>query len=152
MHKLVDVDPRTVLQNGEGFLFVDRVLDEGPGWVETEWVVEGPAGFFRGFGEDLYLPATFQTEHVVQSGELLIYQVYGATPESDGIGVLSRIRNGRYRRMVRPGDMLRTRVELSEQVGPAYYLSAVVRHGDGGKVLTCELAYTATTAAAIAQV
>lgn len=137
---------RAVLQP-EPMLFLDRVVAQGPDWIVTEWRVRDDPSLFRGDGATRILPGTLCCEHVVQSGELLIYALRGETTPLEGVPVLTRLRQARFRGMVRPGDLLTTRVELTDQLGPVYRLTGGVCCGLAG-VLELTLDFAATTALA----
>ena len=48
--------------------------------------------------------------------------------------VLSRIRDARFKRMIKPGDLIQIKVFLQEQIGKFYNLRGEIRHQD--KVVT----------------
>ena len=129
----------------EAFRFLDAVVGQGPTWIQTRWEVPDRPELFRGDDRARILPGTLITEHVVQSGELLIYALRGPTTADEGVPVLTRIRQARFRRMVRPGEVLETRIELEDQLGPVYKLGATVRC-DGGRVVDLGLDFAATLA------
>ena len=88
------------------FLFLDRA------WVESA----GPEGSVA--------PGVILCEHAFQAAAVLLCErgaSFGATRD---VPVLARIEKAKFKRMVRPGESLRTTVELVETVGPAYYLGA----------------------------
>jgi 3-hydroxymyristoyl/3-hydroxydecanoyl-(acyl carrier protein) dehydratase len=135
---------RAVLQP-EPHLFLDRVTAQGSTWIETEWVVPSEPSLFRGDARARILPGTFCCEHVVQSGELLIFALRGETRADEGVPVLTRLRNARFRNMVQAGDVLTTRVGLVDQLGPVFRLEAKTSC-QGARVLEVSLDFAATTA------
>ena len=110
------------------FLFVDRIVEADAESLTSEWRVPPEADWFRGHypGQPI-VPGVLISEHVFQSAAVLISRQLGGLDEAAGVPVLSRIENARFRRMVRPGETLRTRVKVEERVGPAWILSADVR-------------------------
>jgi len=124
---------------------LDRVVAQGPNWIETEWRVPEDGSLCRGDDRARILPGTICTEHVVQGGELLIYALRGETTPEEGVPVLTRIRRAKFRGMVQPGDLLQTRVELTESLGPVYRVQASVRVREA-RVLDVSLDFAATTA------
>lgn len=126
---------------------VDRVRAQGPEWVEVEWGVPADGALCRGDDRARILPGTICTEHVVQAGELLIYALRGETTPEEGVPVLTRIRQAKFRGMVRPGDLLTTRVELIDVLGPVYRVRGRTSVA-GGRVLDVVLDFAATTALA----
>lgn len=129
----------------ESTLYLDRVLSEGDLWLEASWQVPASGDLFRGDERARILPGTTTTEHVVQASELLIWSLRGETTPEEGVPVLTRIRNARYRAMVSPGDLLTTRVELIDQLGAVYKVRARVLSGEQ-RILDLTLDFAATTA------
>ena len=72
------------------------------------------------------LPGVLICEHVFQCAALFVSQELGGFDSADGLPVLTRVESARFRRIVRPGETLRTRVTLDERVGPAWFLSGRV--------------------------
>lgn len=130
------------------FLFVDAVLDRGQDFLESSWHVPADGPWFRGhYPGQPVLPGVLIAEHCFQSAALLISALRGGFDPADGVPVLTKIEGGRFKRIVRPGETLRTRVELRETLGPAYWMSAHVRCGDQS-VLRIRYVLTATKALA----
>ena len=79
------------------------------------------------------LPGVILSEHVFQTGALLAARLLGPgdgrESAEEGIPVLTRIEGARFRRIVRPGEELATRVRLEERAGPAFRMSGEVRCG-----------------------
>lgn len=117
---------RGLLPHAEPFLLVDCVVDRGQDWLATEWRVPQDLDVLRGhFPGNPVLPGVLICEHVFQSGALLVYSK-GDALEEPGTPVLTRIEDARFRRLVRPGDVLRTEVRLQERLANAYYFRAKV--------------------------
>jgi 3-hydroxyacyl-[acyl-carrier-protein] dehydratase len=106
------------------FLFVDRVVDRAENSIQTEWrVAEDLACFAGHYPGDPILPGVIVSEFAIQSGAIL---VGSSARVGDGVPVLVKIADARFRKIVRPGETLAARVELVDVVGPARYLKAVV--------------------------
>ena len=150
--RLVSDDPRqargwireAVLQP-EPLLLVDRVAAQGEDWLETTYEVPRAGPLLRGDERARVLPGTLTTEQAVQASELLIHALRGPTTEKDGVPVLTRVRHARFRGLVRPGDVVATRVQLVDQLGPAYTVQAAARVR-GSLVFEARLTFAATTA------
>ena len=119
------------LPHREPFLFVDRIValelvGERPS-IEGEWRVPPEAHFFRGhYPGNPVTPGVILCEHSFQVGALLLAELgtkFGAT---SGVPVLARIEKAKFRRLVKPGELVRTFVERIEQVGPASFMSGKV--------------------------
>jgi 3-hydroxyacyl-[acyl-carrier-protein] dehydratase len=128
------------------FLFVDAIAARGERWIETTWLARADLELFRGHypGEPL-LPGVLICEHAIQSGALLL-ALEGAAAKAAGVPVLTRIGDARFRRAVRPGESLSTRVEREESAGNARRLVAQVRVGQA-KVARIEFTVAQTALA-----
>ena len=116
------------LPHREPFLFVDRIVALEPAGerpsISGEWRVPPEAPFFRGhYPGNPVTPGVILCEHAFQVGALLLAELgtrFGAT---SGVPALARIEKAKFRRMVKPGELVLTHVERIEQVGPASFLS-----------------------------
>ena len=126
----------------EPFLFVDRVLEREADGLTSEWTVPADADWFRGhYPGRPVMPGVLLLEHVFQSAALFIAGRRDLdvphTPEealADGVPVLTKIEGARFRRMVAPGECMRTAVNVREVLGPAHYMTGRVTCG-GERVL-----------------
>ena len=121
------------LPHREPFLFLDRAWMEPsvpPGdapsaTLSAEWRVPESADFFRGhYPGNPLTPGVILCEHALQAAAVLLCErgaKFGATHD---VPVLARIEKAKFRRVVRPGETLTTRVVLVESVGPASFLEA----------------------------
>ena len=107
------------------FLFVDRVVAEGPDTLAVEWTVPPDADFLRGHypGRPL-VPGVILCECAFQAGALLCARDAGQPLAEGAVPVLTRIGEARFKRMVLPGETVRCEVRLDERVGPARWMSA----------------------------
>ena len=127
--------PRTEIEaaipHREPFLFVDRVLEHGPQSIRCEWTVPAGADFFRGhYPGNPVTPGVVLSEHAFQCAALLISRALSGFSAEDGVPVLTKIESARFKRIVRPGETVTTAVDVSERLGPAWYLRARVRCAD----------------------
>lgn len=133
-----------VLPHRDPFLFVDEVADAGDGWIETAWSVPADADWFRGhYPGQPVLPGVLISEHVFQSGALLVARMERVEASEGDVPVLTKIDGARFRAMCGPGDRLTTRVQLDQRVGPAFQMTGVVKR-DGQKVLRIQFTVTST--------
>lgn len=124
------------------FLFVDRIVEESPDAVVTEWDVPEDLPAFAGhFPGRPILPGVLITEHALQSAALAI--LTGGDSLGGGVPVLVRIDQARFRRPVRPGETLTTRAEITESAANARWCRAKV--GCGGDTVA-RLAFTLAVA------
>lgn len=129
------------------FLFVDRILEEADGHIRTQWTVPADAAWFEGHypGEPV-TPGVILSEHIFQTGAIFVSLKLRGFRESDGIPVMSKIEGARFKRLVRPGETLETKVSLVEKVGPAWYLTGLSTM-NGKTVMRTTFVLTATAAA-----
>ena len=112
------------------FLFVDRIVEQTEDTIITEWTVSPELDAFRGhYPGNPLLPGVLSAEFCFQSAALL-FSDPGADAPTGGVPVLTKIEDARYKRMVRPGETITARLELTEKLGPARYMRGQVRCGD----------------------
>jgi len=120
----------SLLPHRAPFLFVDRIVEEGQGWITTEWHVPPDLPAFTGhYPGNPVLPGVLIAEHCFQSAALLIYSAGDGSEQDEGVPVLTKIEDARFRHMVAPDTVLSTRVQLDEQLSNARYMSAFVQAG-----------------------
>jgi 3-hydroxyacyl-[acyl-carrier-protein] dehydratase len=121
------------------FLFLDRAwLDDAltagadaAGGLTAEWRVPESADFFRGhYPGNPVTPGVILCEHACQAAAVLLCEQGARFGATEDVPVLARIDKAKFRRMVRPGETLTTRVTLIERVGPAAFLEAQSGVGD----------------------
>ena len=120
------------LPHREPFLFLDRFeIDasagrgaEIPAGVAS-WRVPESADFFRGhYPGNPITPGVILCEHAFQAAAVLLTELGQGFGAARAVPVLARIEKAKFRRMVRPGETLRTEVQLADSAGPAAYLEA----------------------------
>jgi 3-hydroxyacyl-[acyl-carrier-protein] dehydratase len=129
------MDPiRDRIPHREPFLLVDRIVEQEPERIVTEWDLDPGLPFFAGHypGQPI-VPGVLICESAVQAGALLCAARPGDETPVGSVPVLTRVTDARFRRMVRPGQTLRFEVVLDERLGPARYLTARVT-SDGASV------------------
>lgn len=100
----------------EPFLFVDKVIELDNNKIQTALQLTGDEDFFKGhFPGNPIMPGVLIQEALFQSGALLM-----SSSEGDGLGVVTKVSNARFKTMVRPGDELIMEVELVDQISNAF--------------------------------
>ncbi len=124
------------------FLSVDRIVARGEGWLETEKLIPADLELFEGHYPDYpMVPGVLLCEAIFQSGALLIAADPEAAGRQGGVPVLTRIGGAKFRREVRPGDLVDITVSLKERVGPAWFLKGKLAVG-GKTAVSVEFACT----------
>lgn len=92
------------------FLLVDRILEMGDGHIVGQKCVTANEWFFQGhFPGDPIMPGVLQLEAMAQTGAVLVRSRHDA---KDKLVVIVGVTDAKFRRIVRPGDVLR--IELTE--------------------------------------
>ena len=103
---------------------VDRITDFEPGvWAEGVKCVSVNEPFFQGhFPEAHVMPGVLVIEALAQTGAVAIL----SEEENKGkIAFFGGIKNARFKRQVKPGDVLNLRCEIVERKGPVGFGKAV---------------------------
>lgn len=111
------------------FLFVDRILARDARSIVTEWDVRADLDCFRGhYPGDPILPGVLVCEFAFQSAAILLSGAGSPSPEG-AVPVVTRIEDARFKRPVRPGDVLRAELAVEESLANARWLSAKLSAG-----------------------
>lgn len=124
------------------FLFLDRITESGDDFLSAEKFLDPALDFFKGHYPGFpIMPGVLTCESIFQAGSVLLSRIAGDI--GDKIPVIARIKNAKFKKMVRPGDTLKLSVKITERIGDVYYLrgKAVV---DGKTAVDVEFACTIT--------
>jgi 3-hydroxyacyl-[acyl-carrier-protein] dehydratase len=122
------------------FLFVDRVIELKENKIKTVKEISPDESFFEGhYPGNPIMPGVLICESVFQTGAILLSSMIGDAKE--GVPVLTRIQNAKFKNMVKPGDILEIEAELVEKVSNAFFLKGSVSVA-GRKAVTVEFACT----------
>ena len=109
-----------ILPHRYPFALVDKILDYTPGqWARGVKCVTRTEPFFEGhFPGHPVMPGVLILEALAQTGAVAALSL----PENRGkLALFGGVKNARFRRQVRPGDVLILEGELIEQHGPDVY-------------------------------
>lgn len=112
------------------FLFVDRIIEINPENATCELKVREDFDIFRGhYPNNPIFPGVLSCEAVFQTGAIFLSEKLGgdAMRSNSATPVLSRIRDARFKRMIKPGDLIAIKVFLIDQIGKFYNLRGEVR-------------------------
>ena len=122
------------------FLFVDQVVEMTEKKIKAVRKMDPEEAFFKGHYPGYpIMPGVLVCEAIFQTGAILLSRIM--TDGGEGVPVLGRINNAKFKQMVKPGDTLELEAELVERMGTAYFLKgrASVR---GKTAVTVEYAVT----------
>lgn len=124
------------------FLFVDRVIEISEEKIVAEKIFPPDHDFYKGhYPHFPVTPGVIVLESVFQAGAILLSQRIKNLEE--GVPVLTRIRDAKFKKMARPGDRLELEAEIEDVISNAFYMKGRVRV-DGGLVasvvFTCAFA------------
>jgi 3-hydroxyacyl-[acyl-carrier-protein] dehydratase len=107
------------------FLFVDEIVSRGDSTIVCRKTFPPEEYFFAGHYPDYPLvPGVILCEAAMQAGAILVSQFIDDASEQ--IPVVARMTDVRFKRMVRPGEMIEMSVTLRERAANALYLDATV--------------------------
>ncbi len=111
---------------------MDRVVALSESKVTTEKRVNSEEPFFKGhYPGNPVMPGVLICEAIFQSGAILSSKIIKSSDKSEkefkGVPVLTRIKDVKFKKIVRPDDLLQIEVELVEKVGEAFFMRGVAR-------------------------
>jgi len=107
------------------FLFVDTICEFSGDRIKTTKRVRPEDFFFQGhYPGNPIMPGVLVCESIFQTGAILISKRIGFGGQ--GVPVLTRIQDAKFKSMIKPDDLLETEVEIIESFGGAYFLKGKV--------------------------
>jgi len=120
------------------FLFVDKIVELTTTKIKTTKEISPEEPFFKGhYPGNPIMPGVLICESIFQTGAILLSSIIGDA--GDGIPVLTRVSNARFKNMVKPGALLELEAELVEKVSNAFFLKGSASVA-GKTVVTVEFA------------
>ena len=115
------------------FLWLDEVIEITEGRIHARKFLDLGLDVFAGHypGQPL-LPGVLQCEAAFQAAAVLIAKMELIEPAT--VPVVTRLNNTKFRRMVRPGQILDIEVELTERLSNAFFLTGKI--SVDGKIAT----------------
>ena len=109
------------------FLFVDEVVELTPERILARKQADASADFFRGhFPGNPIMPGVLICESAFQAGAILMLHRAGVASAAGRVPVLTRIREAKFKHIVRPGQWLEIEVVLDDELSGACYMTGRV--------------------------
>jgi len=124
------------------FLFVDEIVEITETGATARLNIRDDFPFFAGhYPGNPIMPGVLLCESVFQTGAIFLSDYLSDQSLNDEkiTPVLSRIRDARFKRMVKPGDVVEVSVTLGEKMGQFFNMSGEIRK-EGKVVLTISYA------------
>jgi len=135
------------------FLFVDEIVSESGESLIAKRTWRPEEDFYRGHYPGAPItPGVLLCEAVFQTGGLLMVRLAQAAggKAGEGIPLLAKITDVRFRNPVYPGDTVLIEVTKKEAMGGFTMMSGAVKKADGMRVLSVNFAVAWKTPEAIA--
>jgi 3-hydroxyacyl-[acyl-carrier-protein] dehydratase len=133
---------KAAIPHREPFLLLDEIVEQTDDRIVCRKKFTGREFWYAGHYPDYPLtPGVLLCEAAMQAGAVLLSNRMGNSV--DGVPVVSRMNNVKFKNMVRPGDTVLLDVTLTEQMAGVYFLDAKVILGDKPAVtfdFACKLA------------
>ena len=114
----------TAIPHRPPFLLVDEIVERDEKQIVCRKTFSEDEYFYAGhYPEFPITPGVLLCEAAMQAGAVLLAPLMA---DRDGVPVVTRMNDVRFKRMVRPGETITMEVELTEQTARAFYLSAKV--------------------------
>lgn len=112
------------------FLFLDEIVSVEASTVHARRVVRADEPQFAGHypGKPI-MPGVLLCEAVLQAGCYLMVSRLGSSAVEGGVPVVTRMSDVKFRRMVKPGDVLDITAEYEKSILGAHFMKGAVRVG-----------------------
>jgi 3-hydroxyacyl-[acyl-carrier-protein] dehydratase len=135
-----DVSPEILrrIPHRPPFLFVDEIVSEAPDCLVARRTWRATEDFYGGhYPGSPITPGVLLCEAVFQAGALYLAGAVAAEGAPQGVPLLAKISNVRFRNPVYPGDTVTIEVRRKETAGGFYIMSGSMKRGEA-RILTVE--------------
>lgn len=140
-------DIHALIPHRDPFLWVDRIVELGEDAIVAEKRFTSDLTLYQGhYPHHPITPGVILCEAIFQAGAILIaHRLRDEGVGVQGIPVLTRIYNAKFKRQVPPDSLVTLEARLLERVGPAWVLKGKARV-NGKSAVTVEFACTEAAA------
>ena len=125
------------------FLFVDEVVAESADGLTAKRTWRADEDFYKGHYPNAPItPGVLLCEAVFQTGALFMAKqaLASGARSGEGVPLLAKIADVRFRNPVYPGDIILIEVKKKEVMGGFTMMSGAIKKADGTRVLTVDFA------------
>ena len=120
------------------FLFVDEIVAQNGDALVARRTWRADEDFYKGHYPGAPItPGVLLCESVFQAGALLLAGKFTAQGKPEGVPLLAKVENVRFRNPVYPGDTITIDVKINETAGGFYLMSGSIKNGEK-RVLTVD--------------
>ena len=122
------------------FLFVDEIVAQTGDSLVARRTWRAEEDFYQGHYPGAPItPGVLLCESVFQTGALLLAGKFAGQGKPEGVPLLAKVENVRFRSPVYPGDTTTIEVKINEVAGGFYLMAGQIKNGDK-RVLSVEFA------------
>lgn len=130
------------------FLFVDEIIAHTGETLSARRTWRAEEDFYKGHYPGAPItPGVLLSEAVFQTGACLMAKLMAPSTSSgqagaagQGVPLLSKVSDIRFRLPVYPGDTVFIEVKRKETVGEFHFLTGVMKNGEGKKIMNVDFA------------
>lgn len=118
-----------LIPHRDPFLWVDSIIESDTQSITTEKTIPEDLDIFQGhYPHHPILPGVILCEALFQSGALLIALILrdSDTP-TEGVPVITRVEDAKFKRPVGPGNTIHMTVTLRETLSGVWFLKGILR-------------------------
>ena len=112
-------------------LLLDEIIESGSDTITCGGTFSGDEFFFQGhYPDEPIVPGVILCEAGMQAGAVLLASMLAEDPAGDsanGVPVATRMNDVKFKKVTRPGDVVRVEVTLKERLAQAFFLQATIR-------------------------
>jgi 3-hydroxyacyl-[acyl-carrier-protein] dehydratase len=124
------------------FLFVDEIVSETPDTLVAKRTFRPDEDFYKGHYPGAPItPGVLLCEAVFQTGALYLARTMAGQGSPEGVPLMAKISDVRFRNPVFPGETIMIEVKKKESIGGFTMMSGSVKSGEK-RVLTVDFAVT----------